>query len=367
MSLGAHGILPAPQTRDRLLLRVELQARLAVEGVGAAAGDALLVAREGEHGERDRDGHVDADLAGFDVLLEARCGRAGAGEDRGAVAVLVGVDEVDGVFERVDVDADEHRAEDLFAVAAHFRGDVGDDRGADLGEIVSTWITMMVVMVVVWLGKKGWEREKTYKVAVGILLRLVTATVKQDGGTLLLGRGDQFLNPLLALRADDRTQVGVLLEAAVDVERLGPLRHLRQPVLGLTDGHHGAERHAALARGAKGRSDDGVQRLVLVAVRQHGGVVLGAQVGLHALAVGRSARVDVLAGAVAAHEADGLDGRVIQDEVDRLGRSVDDVDDARREPGLLGQFGQNHGSAGVPLRRLHDETVTRDGRDGDAP
>ena len=54
--LGINRILAAPQTRYRLLLRVELQARFAVERVRTAAGDTLLVAREAKHGERDGDG-----------------------------------------------------------------------------------------------------------------------------------------------------------------------------------------------------------------------------------------------------------------------------------------------------------------------
>jgi len=96
-SLSADRVLRLPQASHGLLLGIELQAGLAVESVGTAAGDTLLVTGEGEHGQWDRDGHVDAQLAGFDVLLEARGGGAGAGEDGGAVAVLVGIDQVDGV------------------------------------------------------------------------------------------------------------------------------------------------------------------------------------------------------------------------------------------------------------------------------
>lgn len=51
-------ILTPPQARDGLLLRVELQARLAVESACTTTCDALLVAGEGEHGEGDRDGTV---------------------------------------------------------------------------------------------------------------------------------------------------------------------------------------------------------------------------------------------------------------------------------------------------------------------
>ena len=133
MSLGANRILRLPQASHGLLLRVELQPRLSVEGVGATTSNTLLVTGEREHGQRDGDGHVNANLAGFDVLLEPRGRGARAGEDGGAVAVFVGVDQVDGVVERVHVQADEDRAEDFFPVAAHFGGDVGDDSRANLG------------------------------------------------------------------------------------------------------------------------------------------------------------------------------------------------------------------------------------------
>lgn len=71
-SFAMRRILAAPETRDSLLLRVELQAGLAVEGVGTAPSDTLLVPGEGEHGKRHGNGDVDADLTGLKILLEAR-------------------------------------------------------------------------------------------------------------------------------------------------------------------------------------------------------------------------------------------------------------------------------------------------------
>lgn len=133
-SLSANGILCPPQASHGLLLSIELQTGLAVEGVSTATGDTLLVTGEGEHGQWHGDGDVDAQLAGLDVLLEARGGGAGAGEDGGAVAVFVGVDHVDGVVEGFDVKADQDGSEDLFLVALHVGGNVGDDSGADLIE-----------------------------------------------------------------------------------------------------------------------------------------------------------------------------------------------------------------------------------------
>jgi hypothetical protein len=53
----------------------------------------LLPAAERERAHRHRDRHVDADHADLDVELELAGGAAVAGEDRGAVAELVRVDE----------------------------------------------------------------------------------------------------------------------------------------------------------------------------------------------------------------------------------------------------------------------------------
>lgn len=130
--LGCQSILCTPQTGDGLPLGVEAQAVLAVEVGQAGSGDTLLVAGEAEHRQRDGDGHVDADLAGLKFLLEQRRSRAGPGEDGRAVAVGVGVDEVNGLFGGVDIQADEDGAEDLFGVALHVRLDVGDDGWSDL-------------------------------------------------------------------------------------------------------------------------------------------------------------------------------------------------------------------------------------------
>ncbi|EQK97800.1 Methylmalonate-semialdehyde dehydrogenase [Ophiocordyceps sinensis CO18] len=46
-----------------------------------------------------------------------------------------------------------------------------------------------------------------------------------------------------------------------------------------------------------------------------------------------------------ANEADGLDGGLVEDEVDGAMGAVDDVDDALGEAGLLNQLGEDHGSA----------------------
>lgn len=334
--LLGDGVGSLPQGRNSLELGIEVNAGLAVKGAGAAAGDALLVSGEGEHGQRDGDGDIDSDLTGLDVAAEGLGRGSGAGEDGDAVSVLIGVDEFDGIVNGVYVEADEDGTEDLLLVAGHVGSDVGDDGGAD-------------------------------PVAIGVFIGLVAAAVEEDGGALLLGAGDEALDALAALGGDDGSQIGTLLEAAVDVKAAGVLDDVAEPLLGVADQDEGAQGHAALAGGTKGGAHDTVDKVVAVRVGQHGGVVLGPQVGLHALPVGRPAAEDVLARLVAAHEADGLDGRLVEDEVDGAVRTVDHVDHALGEAGLLDELGQNHGRSRVTLRRLKDERVAGDGGDGDGP
>jgi len=87
-----------------------------------------------------RDRHIDTNLTGLNVTLEAASSGTGVCEDGSAVAVLVLVDEVYGVLEGGDVDTDEDGTENFFGVALHVRLDVGYESWADLGKTeVSTW------------------------------------------------------------------------------------------------------------------------------------------------------------------------------------------------------------------------------------
>jgi hypothetical protein len=107
--------------------------------------------------------------------------------------------------------------------------------------------------------------------------------------------------------------------------------------------------------------------VVLVAVGKDSSVVLCAQVGLDTLAIGRATGVDVFTSLVGADEGDGLDLGLVNDEVDSLGRAVNDVDNTWREASLLGELGQDHGGTRVALRGLDDASVAGDCGDGDCP
>jgi hypothetical protein len=209
--------------------------------------------------------------------------------------------------------------------------------------------------------------EPAYPVAIGVFLGLESTSVEKNGSTLLLRSGNEILNSLLALRADDGSEISSLLKSTVHVEVLGSLRKLRQPVLGLPNHYQGAKSHASLTSSAEGGSGNSVQSMVLVAIRQNSSVVFGTQVGLDSLAVGGAPSIDVFTRAVTTDKADGLNSGLIENEIDRLGRSVDNVDHTRWETSLASNLGENHSSTRVALRGLHDDSVTGDGGNWDTP
>ena len=93
----------------------------------------LLVPAEAEHGQRHGNTDVDADLADFNLLLElGGCG-AGGGEDGGAVAVRVGVDEGCGGGKGRDGDEEEDRGEEFGGIGDVFEGVAGGESGGSKG------------------------------------------------------------------------------------------------------------------------------------------------------------------------------------------------------------------------------------------
>src|SRR5690606_26081051 len=122
-------IIIKPARGNGLGLGVEQDDLLAVRTQVAQLGAAR--ATEGEQRYRHRNRHVDPDLTHIDVFLEAAGNATGAGEDGGAVAVRVGVDDLDGIVQRVGFHHAEHRPEDLGVVHAHAGLDASQDGRAD--------------------------------------------------------------------------------------------------------------------------------------------------------------------------------------------------------------------------------------------
>jgi hypothetical protein len=145
--------------RDSLFVLGEAEFDAAVAGVEPAAGDGLAAgeelrtvhavgvgiaeqrgfpAAEAVVGHRHWDRHVDADHADLDLVLESPGRATVVGEDRRAVAIRVGVDQIQRVVVGLDAHHREHGSEDLVGVDAHLGGDVVDQRGAEPEPVLTT-------------------------------------------------------------------------------------------------------------------------------------------------------------------------------------------------------------------------------------
>mmetsp|Transcript_809 Transcript_809/g.2889 ORF Transcript_809/g.2889 Transcript_809/m.2889 type:complete len:302 (+) Transcript_809:135-1040(+) len=177
--LQAHGATAEKTIRGRsrtcdLGVATHLHALLAIEVV--RAGERGSGAREGEHGEGHGDWHVDPHLPDIDVLLEFPRRGTGAREQRGAVAVRVGIDGGDCAVQAVGLHAYEHGPENLLLVAVHVRGDARED---------------------------GWPDE----VALPVPRDLDTAAVQQQLCPLLHPTLDQLLDAPQRLGGNHRAEV----------------------------------------------------------------------------------------------------------------------------------------------------------------
>jgi len=95
------------------------------------AEEGALPSAEAVEGHGHGDGDVDADHAGLDAAGEVAGGVAVAGEDAGAVAELVVVDELEGGLEVVGADYAQDGSEDFFFVDTHGGLDVVEEGCAE--------------------------------------------------------------------------------------------------------------------------------------------------------------------------------------------------------------------------------------------
>ena len=161
------------------------------------------------------------------------------------------------------------------------------------------------------------------------------------------------------LAGHQRAHVRVAVVPRADAQVLHHRLEFRdQGIRGRIAHAHGhRNRHAALARGPVAGAQQSVRGLVQVRIGHHHHVVLGAAQRLHALAIGRSTRVDVLSNRRGAHEADRLHARVIQQRVHRFLVAIHDVQHAIGQARLLQQPRQHQGGRRVAFGRFQDEGI----------
>ncbi|ATZ28652.1 hypothetical protein SLAV_34405 [Streptomyces lavendulae subsp. lavendulae] len=288
-----------------------------------------LPAAEGVVGDGHRDGDVDADHAGVDPPGELAGGVPVPGEDRHAVAVRVLARQAQRLLEVGGADHRQDGAEDLFPVHAHLRGDAVEEGGS--GEE-----TVLV----------PGEGE--------------VAPVDDEFGPFVDADVHVAADPVEGVPADQRSEVGLGVVGPADPQRADAvLEGGHQAVRRLlAHGHGHGDRHAAFARRAVARADQGVDGLVEVRVGHHDHVVLGPAEALGALAVRGRRGVDVRGDRRRADEAERLDAGVFEEGVDGLLPAVDDVQDARRQPGLQEQLRETQRYGRIALGRLEDDGVS---------
>mmetsp|Transcript_60668 Transcript_60668/g.161212 ORF Transcript_60668/g.161212 Transcript_60668/m.161212 type:complete len:200 (-) Transcript_60668:852-1451(-) len=195
------------------------------------------------HGDRD----VDADLSTVHVVLELSRHSAARREDGGAVAVRIGIDDLDGLLKSVCLQDHEGWTKDFLLVAVHACLHVRDDCG---GHEIST-------------------RKSRYDGG---------PTVQHNGCSLLVRRLDQPLDACLGCRRDHWTDINSGIVPRANRQLLGLLSQVRNPGLRITHKDRGGERHAALSSCTEGSTTQVVQHCLLVRIGHHHTVVLGTHV-----------------------------------------------------------------------------------------
>lgn len=170
MSLEFLGLLRffLPPGSDGLPLSEELDSTLSVEV--ADSPETVFASSEREHGERNRDRQVDADLSALNLVLELSCSVAILGEDGSTVSVGVLIYKINSILESVNAHDNHNGSEDFSVVHFHAWLDVVDD---------------------------SWTNE----VSVGESINLHASSVKEDF-SLLVSAFNKLLNSHLRLFSD---------------------------------------------------------------------------------------------------------------------------------------------------------------------
>ena len=143
---------------------------------------------------------------------------------------------------------------------------------------------------------------------------------------------NQALGTLERRWGNEGTHISVRLGPATHLELRALLCDFWDPFARLAHEDRGRERHATLPRRPEGRAGESVDGGLAVGVGKHRRVILGAEVGLHALSVRSAACKNVLSCCIPTHERNGFDGRIVADKVHRIVRPMDYIEHAWREP-----------------------------------
>merc|ERR1712217_35141 len=174
-----HITVCSPSRSYSLPLGVKVDACLSVKVEVAENG--LLVASERELRQGYRDRHVYSNLPCLNFVDELPRRATAAREDRGAIAILVGIDEGDCLVESIGLYATEHWAKDLLVVNLHAFLHLAEDSRPD------------EVAVLKATGDRG------------------VPSIQKQRCALVNPRLDQALDPLFRLRRDHWANIHAFL------------------------------------------------------------------------------------------------------------------------------------------------------------
>ena len=293
-------------------------------------------AGKGEERQRHRDGHVDPHLAHRHLVAELASGGATAGEEGGAVAIGVGVDEGKRLIQAPHLETGQHGAEDLLPVDAHLGGHAA---------------------------KQGRPHPVAHRVAGYVAKTAVQEALGSLGNPCL----DKPLHPDFRLRADEGAirRLGVVPDAGFHLGELGG--ELGNPLPGAPHEHRHADGHAALTGGADPGSHQVAEHLRLVGIRHDHHVVLGADKALSPLELVGGGAIDMGPDPGRAHETDCLDIGMGQQRIHLLGAAMHHRQNAPGGPRLGKQLGQAHGGERILLGGLEHEAVAAGHRQREHP
>jgi len=269
----------------------------------------------------DGDGDVHADHAALAIELKLAGCAAVAGEDGGAVAKGVFVDEAEAFGVGGDAGDGEDGAEDFVLVAAHAGGDGIEEGGSE---------------------------EEAFAMAGG-----VEAAIDDDAGTFGDGGIEIGGYPVAVLAGDERAHFGGVLGSGADLDPGHAGADGVDEGIGYgTDGDDDGDGHASFTGGAEGGGNGGIGGHGEIGVGKDEHVVFCSSEGLDALAVGRRGLVNGAGDGGGSDEADGLDIGMGEKAVDCEAVALNDVEDAVRQTCALEEFGEEESDGGILLGGL---------------
>ncbi|MNP13216.1 hypothetical protein D3C76_1054870 [compost metagenome] len=292
-----------PALGDRLAAGVEAHT---IRTVGMqVAEQRTLPATKAVVSHRHRQRYVDADHADFDLVAEQARRFTVTGEDAGAVAILVIVDQLHRLFQAIDPNNAQHRPEDLFFIDAHFWGDVVEQAATQEESFLMT----------------GHGQ---------------TTTVHYQGRTGCYAVFHITADLVSRLTGDQRAHVQTAGRASTDFQRLDLGNQFGyQRICDLvTDTHGYRNGHAALTARTVSRAHQCTDSVVQIRIRHQHRVVLRTTQGLDALAALGAFAIDVLGDRRRTHEAQCLDFRRFDQCVHRRLVTVHHAEYALRQAGF---------------------------------